>query len=156
MGQKEQGNIIIRKRSIKNLCPGLFQSEFEITSPQASDYNCIAWAANDVNNWWDPHLAYWPEGIERELKLNTFIKVFEMLGYQVCDNSKLEKDCVKIAIFVDDNEIPSHAARQLDNGHWTSKLGQIEDIEHHKVEGVEGKYYGKVAVFMKRNKAFSQ
>jgi hypothetical protein len=55
----------------------------------------------------------------------------------------------KIAIYVLD-EKPQHAARQLPNGKWTSKLGQYEDIEHNALEGLEGSIYGYVACVMKR------
>lgn len=41
--------------------------------------------------------------------------------------------------------IPSHAARQLPNGRWTSKCGQAEDIEH-DLRDLEGRLYGKGCV----------
>lgn len=46
---------------------------------------------------------------------------------------------------------PKHMARQLDNGIWTSKLGNLEDIEE-KLEAIEGDVYGRVFKFMKRSK----
>ena len=61
----------------------------------------------------------------------------------------------KIAIFVGEYEWggigPTHAARQLTNGHWTSKLGGEEDVEHTDLDSVGGKPgYGDVQVFMRR------
>jgi hypothetical protein len=44
----------------------------------------------------------------------------------------------------------THAARQLPNGKWTSKLGALADIEHDTPEDVAGGVYGEVAGFMKR------
>lgn len=35
---------------------------------------------------------------------------------------------------------------------WTSKLGNLEDIEHNSLEGLYGHTYGSVAVIMKRAK----
>ena len=56
---------------------------------------------------------------------------------------------------MDKEGVPSHAARQLPSGHWTSKLGKAEDIRHSTLEAVEsdpnlGLGYGKVAVILKR------
>lgn len=45
---------------------------------------------------------------------------------------------------------PTHAARQLSSGHWTSKLGDCEDIEHFALDGVANKIYGAAVVFLKR------
>ncbi len=45
--------------------------------------------------------------------------------------------------------VPKHAARQLPNGRWTSKCGELEDIEH-ALEGVVGIWYGTVAHLLKR------
>jgi hypothetical protein len=44
---------------------------------------------------------------------------------------------------------PTHAARQVGYGKWTSKLGSLVDIEH-DINGVSGTRYGSVAVIMKR------
>lgn len=44
----------------------------------------------------------------------------------------------------------THAARQLPDGKWTSKLGQLEDITHTTTEAIEGGDYGEVVQYMKR------
>jgi hypothetical protein len=44
----------------------------------------------------------------------------------------------------------THAARQLPNGKWTSKLGKAEDIEHDIPDDVAGGVYGGVVQIMKR------
>jgi len=44
----------------------------------------------------------------------------------------------------------THAARQLPDGKWTSKLGQLEDITHGTTDVIEGGDYGEVVQFMKR------
>lgn len=51
--------------------------------------------------------------------------------------------------FADADSIPTHAARQLPNGRWTSKLGFLEDIEH-DLHDVAGEAYGTVVVLLKR------
>ena len=67
----------------------------------------------------------------------------------MCPGEELEAGFEKIALFVDNRDTPRHAARQLPNGRWTSKLGELEDIEHglHDLEGAE---YGSVVAVMRR------
>ena len=48
--------------------------------------------------------------------------------------------------------IPTHAARQLRSGRWTSKLGQAEDIEH-ELRALEGAIHGAVVLILKRQVA---
>jgi hypothetical protein len=55
----------------------------------------------------------------------------------------------KIAIFVDAKQAPTHAARQLPDGRWTSKFGCLEDMSH-LLQQAEGSFYGKVARYMSR------
>lgn len=66
-----------------------------------------------------------------------------------CVDSSLEAGYEKVAIFVK-NSLPSHAARQLESGAWTSKLGPSHDIEHDALSGVEGSEYGSVAKILRR------
>ena len=47
------------------------------------------------------------------------------------------------------NGIPTHAARQLPDGSWTSKLGQNIDVQH-TIFSIQDGDYGSVAVFMRR------
>jgi hypothetical protein len=63
----------------------------------------------------------------------------------------LEKGFEKVAIYVKGNQNPTHAARQLDSGIWTSKIGNEEDIEHSSPAVLEGLEYGAVAVVMKKS-----
>jgi len=44
---------------------------------------------------------------------------------------------------------PTHAARQLPSGRWSSKLGPMEDIEH-ELQDVTGSVYGSVVLVLKR------
>jgi hypothetical protein len=128
-------------------------SKFEIKSPCTKEYNCIAWAAGEDDRWWWPDKSgdkYWPESIPRAEKLSAFVQAFESLDYVECNNGDLEDGFEKIAIYTKPAGTPAHAARQLSDGVWTSKLGNENDIIHHQVIGVEGTQYGKVAVFMKR------
>lgn len=94
-------------------------------------------------------IGYWPEGLPREETLSAFVTAFEKLGYQVCDDGRLESGYEKVALYAKEGK-PTHAARQLQSGYWTSKLGRLEDIEHEDEEGVSGPVYGEPILFMKR------
>jgi hypothetical protein len=79
---------------------------------------------------------------------------FRTLGYVSCDSGDLEEGYEKIAIYMDEDSEVSHMARQLNTGLWTSKCGDLEDIQHN-LEDLEGEYgygYGKVSHFMKRRR----
>jgi len=123
------------------------------------DYNCIAWAAGkDDAPWWPPggvagtgfaKVSYWPPGIPTDEVLQSFVRLFESLGYRPCDDVR-EPDAEKIAIYTTLGGKPTHAARQLESGAWTSKLGQSIVIEHDTPAAVEGPLYDIVAQIMKR------
>lgn len=44
----------------------------------------------------------------------------------------------------------THAARQLSNGLWTSKIGQLDDIEYKTPDDLTGSDYGRVIKVMRR------
>ena len=131
------------------LFPRLADDSYRITSEETSDYNCFAWVANDTDRWWDPG-HYWPEDVPKTLTLDSFARLFGSLGYRRCESEQLEAGFEKGTIYVDQQGIPSHAARQLGNGTWTSKLGDWEDIVHTTTAGLEGDSYGAVAVILRR------
>jgi hypothetical protein len=62
-----------------------------------------------------------------------------------------EQGFEKIAIYTDGDEY-MHAARQLEDGKWTSKMGPDEDVEHNEPEDLAGPCYGNVSIFMKRKR----
>ena len=66
----------------------------------------------------------------------------------------LEAGFVKVALYAS-GLFYTHAARQLPNGKWTSKLGRGEDIEHDSPDDVAGGVYGAVVGVMKRRIASS-
>lgn len=45
---------------------------------------------------------------------------------------------------------PTHAARQLPDGTWTSKLGKDVDISHDSLDGLSGDRYGTPALILRR------
>ena len=130
--------------------PGLRGTSYEVTSRKSTRYNCIAWAAGRDSRWWWPDpspYTFWPEE-PREHSLDAFVRVFRTLGYEICASGEHEPGSEKVAIYVDDSG-PTHMARQLASGLWSSKCGTREDISHF-LEALEGEKYGSVAVIMKR------
>jgi hypothetical protein len=123
-------------------------------------YNCIAWAAGKTDRWWWPISvpgAYWPIPIDPvdPVTLKQFTKAFESQGYSVCKNGRFENGFEKVAIYVDGTGEPTHAARMLETGGWSSKMGRMEDIEHETLQVLEGKTYGCAVAFLRRrNEAF--
>jgi hypothetical protein len=137
---------------LETLFPGLAGSGYRITSPKDRRYNCVAWAAGEDHRWWSPDLAgryYWPVRATRTETLKAVSEAFGTLGYVECDTDAPEDGFEKIALFADTNGTPTHVARQLATGSWTSKLGELEDIEH-DLRALEGSEYGQVAKVMKR------
>ena len=141
---------------LERLFPGLTAAGYRVTSPATGDYNCIAWAAGDTKIWWwplgDPLDTHWPTAAPRALTFDAFREAFASLGYVPCGGDAQEVGFEKIALFADDQGVPTHAARQLPNGRWTSKLGHAEDIEH-DLRALEGDIYGTVALVMRRPSA---
>jgi hypothetical protein len=136
--------------------PHLNADSCTVMSKASRRYNCIAWAArNELRNWWpDPMgVGYWPPNIPRQVTVEAFMRAYETLGYGLCFDGSLEKGLEKIAIFgkgPKGEELPTHAALQLESGEWTSKLGPFEDVRHKTVDAVNGPTYGKVICYMSR------
>src|SRR5437016_1209534 len=122
---------LLAELEIRTFLPRLESGRFSITSPKSAYYNCIAWAAEDTTRWWWPDgQNYWPNEIPRKRNLDAFVQLFQSLGYEICEKADLEEDFKKVALFVGAAGIPTHAARQQDDGSWTSKLGTHHDISH--------------------------
>lgn len=140
-----------RENEINRSFPALEGSGYQITSPQSSEYNCVAWGAGDATRWWWPDvfgIGYWPAGVPRKETISAFVQAFQTLGFEECEGAEVEPGFEKIAFFSAGGR-PKHVARQLGDGLLTSKLGTHFDIEH-PLNGLEGALYGVVAKVMKR------
>ena len=93
--------------------------------------------------------------------MQEFIDVFAMYEYYPCLSAQLESGYEKIALYIKDG-VPEHAARQLPNGAWTSKLGQLMDIEHVTLSDLPTlglntlMAYGSPSVFFRRRLGFKR
>lgn len=160
MGKGQESNLKtlldIPPSEIEKYFPNLRLDNHHGTSIQEAKYNCHAWAVHIDNDHWGPYKNLtWPLGAPRNLEyekddVDYFIKGFQALGFKKCCNGKLKKGFEKIALYINNKSV-EHTARQLPNGHWTSKLGiNYDDIEHYTLEALENGEYGKVLIFMKR------
>ena len=132
--------------------PDLGHTAYRRASPATAEYNCIAWAAHDQGQWWWPDVmgqGYWPPGAAREETLQAFEEAYGTLGFTRCESQDFESGFEKVAVYAK-KSVPTHAARQLPDGRWTSKLGPLEDIDHDVLDAVEGDLYGEVALLLKR------
>jgi len=142
----------------ENITSQDFDYKRDCKSDPDDDYNCIAWAVGKTDNWWWPNPTapyYWPNGLPKEPPhvaetLANFIAAFQTEGFKRCWNGRYSGKYEKVAIFVNNKGRPTHAARLLTTGAWSSKLGPSEDIEHRTLECIQGRGYGRVAVFLKR------
>lgn len=127
--------------------PNLRRGEYQVTSPDADYNNCIAWAVHDDSRWWEPSGRiehYWPSGVPMDYTAAALLAAYQSLGFEGCDNRNVEEGYEKVAIYATSDGAYAHAARQLTDGRWTSKLGNWQDIEHDTLEALEGTFYGTV------------
>ncbi len=131
--------------------PRLLGSWHEVTSPKDTHYNCIAYSLGYDNHRWWPYVGhYWPPDAPFTETLEAFEQVYRNHRFEPCHNGDLEQGFMKIAIYIDQDGIPTHASKQLLDGTWSSKLGLWQDIMHSSAEAIGGGLYGEVALFMKR------
>jgi hypothetical protein len=121
--------------------PNLAADGYTVASPKTQAYNCVAWAAGDASRWWEPGI-YWPGPTGDDLAALTGL--FAALGYVPCAGDELEAGYEKVALYADDQGNWTHAALQLPDGWWTSKLGPDEDILHRTPQALLGDLYGQV------------
>src|SRR5947209_7508333 len=83
------------------------------TSEATTNYNCIAWAFGDDQKFWWPApvdgsaKVYWP-GPRDDPTTENFIRAFERLGYEVCNDGRLEEGYDKIVIYEVMGGFPTH------------------------------------------------
>jgi hypothetical protein len=130
--------------------PRLTPANHRVTSPETTDYNCIAWSAGDTGRWWEPG-RHWPCPVPPDdYSIGVLVAAFAALGFEDCGrDDQPEPGVEKVALYAA-AQFYTHAARQLPSGKWTSKLGKWVDIEHDTPDDVAGGLYGDVVRIMKR------
>lgn len=130
--------------------PRLTDENHQLTSDPDVRYNCIAWAVQDTERWWQPGF-FWPIEVTWEQHgIGELVDAFKTMGFVECSDGTLEPGFEKVAFYGATFEY-THAARQLPDGKWTSKLGKAEDITHATPEDVADGLYGPVVQFMQRS-----
>ncbi len=125
--------------------PNLCNVAEKQTSPVDGRYNCIAWAFKDNRRWWWPckhPRVYWPLDFSKKTEMEAFEDLFDQDGWEQTENCVYEISYEKVALYTLNNE-PTHAARLLENGTWTSKLGPGIDLGH-SLECLNGPEYGSL------------
>lgn len=139
------------RKALSSWFGGLNQANVQATSPATKIYNCIAWAAGDYTRWWEPDPAgkhFWPITATRAFTIEAYCEAMQHVGYRHAADLTLETGIEKVAIF-NNGPFSFHAARQLANGRWTSKLGPNIDLDH-EIQEIEGITYGFVKRVMQR------
>jgi len=129
--------------------PNLDPRRTNVTSPVDRRYNCIAWAVGENKRWWWPSpYSYWPTGVARLVTVDAFVAAYATIGFRPVAKSDWgdSDDCLALYTL---NSVPTHAARRLPNGKWTSKCGQNVDIEHDLAD-LDGPLYGTATHFFLR------
>jgi hypothetical protein len=117
-------------------------------------YNCYAFAVGNNTQRWEPDPAgqyYWPPTATRAYTVVAFIEAYQSppYHYEVCGDGSLERGYEKLAIYTDGFGFVKHAASQLSDGRWLSKLGDAEDIIHETPQSVAGAVYGQPVCYMR-------
>jgi hypothetical protein len=96
---------------------------------------------------------YWPNGAPLTREASSFIRAYEILGWEVCQSTTPEAGYEKLAVYAYSDGSFAHAARLNDDGSFSSKLGDWEDIRHETLDALEEQLpdqaYGKVTAFMR-------
>ena len=136
---------------MEGLFPNLGSSGYEITGEASDEYNCIAWALGATAPWWgyqDPG-DYWPPLLPHNQEIGTLMRLFAGEGFALCDDDAPAPGYEKIALYAFVGQF-THVARQLEDGRWSSKLGNREVITHPSLSDLAGSYYGFVHCIMRR------
>ena len=130
--------------------PNLANEGFEIVDQPTEQYNCIAYAAGDTSKWWWPDgINYWPPWARETSRIESLIEVFAGLGYEQCAHNDTEDGYQRVVLYEVDGEM-KHAAMQMPNLRWRSKMGQGPVIEHLSPESLSGGMYGDATAYMLR------
>ena len=133
-----------------NEFPNLHGEGFEIVDQPSQRYNCIGYAASDATRWWWPDgINYWPPWATLDTKMESLMEALAGLGYEQCDDSDPEDGYQKVALYEVQGEF-QHAAVQMPNGHWRSKMGRGPAIEHRNPESLSSGIYGNPTTYMRR------
>jgi hypothetical protein len=130
--------------------PDLESDDPVVTHPADRAYNCVAWAVGVTDEWWWPDdERFWPPGAPHELTVAAMLAALGTVGYVRCDDGVAETGFEKAAVYARAG-VPTHVAKQLPGGRWSSKLGRDCVVSHASSTGLEGAVYGGVVAYLRR------
>jgi hypothetical protein len=156
--------------NLRKYFPNLDPKNDKVTSPKTQRgnpvvYNCVAHASHDETQWWEypsPEIGFttfWPSYLNEGDSVESWVELFRREGgYEGPTDDSFEKGYEKIAIYAN-NKKATHVARQVGKNRWRSKLGFGHDIEHARLDSLNGwgeDDYGKVEVILKRKKIYGK
>jgi hypothetical protein len=134
-------------------CPNFVPGENGAwSSGQCAHYNCISHSVGTKLTyiWPDQGEQYaWPPDIDRKETVAAFIEFYRLCGFEPCSNASTEPGYEKVVIYELDGAV-AHAALQLEDGHWTSKIGDLADIMHINLQAGGGGLNGNPVQAVKR------
>src|ERR1051325_11173999 len=103
----------MRDPQLESYFPKLSSGGYSIESPEDRKYNCVAFAiGNPTRNWqWMPQPTggyYWPPDIEGDATIEAWTRVFRIHGDRQCENGDFETGVEKVALYIDEEGIPTH------------------------------------------------
>lgn len=147
------------RAALELIFPGLRGKKWRLTSDYTKRYNCIAWAVGDTHRRWDLIDGHWPNTVQRNYSLDALIDAYVTKGFEVCDENGrvFDPEFEKVVLYGTVSSGGrgrrwSHAAKLMPSGMWSSKLGNLEDIQHVAPEDVNCAAYGEPLVYMRRKR----
>ena len=139
------------RAAIEQEFPGLRVTPWRISSPTDPAYNCFAHSFGDNQMRWLPfgQFEWWPHRVPRSYELASFLALARHQGFEPCDDGDMQPGFTKVAFYGSRDRV-RHAARQLPDGRWQSKLGLDHDIEHDLLALVGEEYGSLLAVVRKK------
>jgi hypothetical protein len=116
--------------------------EFEVLAPASVMYNCIGWSLGNTGAW------VWPTDGQQPAYLPNFDALYRYYGFRRVKGLEFRRwpghdKVVLYAVRKSDGSIqPTHAARQMPDGSWSSKLGSLPLIRHLHPNDIAGPSYG--------------
>ena len=137
------------RKNIEEWFPKIVGKPFVITI-STFEFNCVAFTLDIYDDYvWITEKSWPYKTIPRLLKIDSFKKLYELYGYEKCENELYEINYEKIAFYAKNNQ-PLHAAKQFGNI-WKSKISNL--IIEHELDWLCGNTqdaYGDVVFIMKR------
>lgn len=83
-------------------------------------------------------------------QIDTMVRFYQNEGFALCGTDTLPEDGFEKVVLYSSGGLFKHAALQLEDGTWTSKLGEHEDISHTTAEFLLGGEYECIVHVLKR------